>query len=227
MIHEPLVQLRDVYVSYKKSWFAKETYALHEISFTVQPGSIIALIGQNGAGKSTLLKLIAGLLQVVRGHFFIGTQRIAYVPQENIIPSFLTAYQIMLYVARLHNFEHAYAHDKIGHIFEQVNLTHCAHDKIVSFSKGMHQRLMIAQALFHDPELLLLDEPFSNLDYQSRKIIEQICFDDTKNRSIIYASHEQLAVNTNLVMLMDKGKIEQCTPNDFDKEAYDYFRTRN
>ncbi len=226
MMQQPLIQLDHVSVCYKKNLFHTAANALSAVSLIIDHGSVVALIGHNGAGKSTLLKLIAGLLHPTRGECFVRTKRIAYVPQENIFPSFLTAYQIMLYAAHLHAIKQQ--EKNIHQLFDRFNLTHHAHEKISSFSKGTLQRLSIAHALLQDPELLLLDEPFSNLDHQSQKIIEPICFSPEKKRSIVYATHEKLAANTNLVMLMHEGTIEQfCTPIDLNKEAYDYFRTRN
>lgn len=228
MIQQPLVELRSVCVCYKKNWFKPSLHALDSLSLTIDRGSIIALIGHNGAGKSTLLKLIAGLLHPTRGECIVHTPRIAYVPQECVFPQFLTAYQIMLYAAHLHAIAHCNREEKIAQFFELFDLTLFAHEKLSTFSIGMRQRLMIAHALLQEPDLLLLDEPFSNLDHQSQKMIEPICFSSEKKRSIVYATHEKLAVNTNLVMLLSEGKIQQiCASNDLDKETYDYLRTRN
>lgn len=226
MIQQSLVELHNVCVSYKKHWFKRPSNALDTFSLTINRGSIIALIGHNGAGKSTLLKLIAGLLHPTRGECIVRTKHVAYVPQECVFPQFLTAYQIMMYAAHLHAIDHCHREKKITQFFELFDLTHFAHERVNTFSTGMRQRLMIAHALLQEPELLLLDEPFSNLDHQSQTLIEPLCFAFEKKRSIIYATHEKLAVNTNLVMLINEGKIEQvCTPIDLDKETHDYFRT--
>lgn len=192
---------------------------LSDVSLEVGPG-ITGLLGPNGAGKTTLLKLITGQIkpslgrvtidgQPVRGraeHFF----RIGYCPETDAFFEGLTGWQFLNWMLRLLHFsdsEAAAAAEKMLHL---VELYDDRHRPIRSYSRGMRQRLKLAQALAHNPEILILDEPLNGLDpLGKRKIIRLIREYGREGRLIIVSSHvlPEIEALTRQIILIHQGKI--------------------
>lgn len=186
---KPIISVEHSSISYPYGFFRKPRVVLSNLSFSLLSGETMAIVGNNGSGKTTLLKALCNLIPFSSGIIQIHTHRIAYVPEHGVLPPFLTAYQFLAYNGQLAGMEKASLHEKIIEILNLVSLNKHAKARMSSFSKGMKQRLSIAQALLVKPELLLLDEPFSGLDSASIKVIEQLCFND-KKMSVIYSTHE-------------------------------------
>jgi ABC-2 type transport system ATP-binding protein len=192
---------------------------LSDVSLEVGPG-ITGLLGPNGAGKTTLLKLITGQIkpslgqvtidgQPVRGHaehFF----RIGYCPETDAFFEGLTGWQFLNWMLRLLHFsdsEAAAAAEKMLHL---VELYDDRHRPIRSYSRGMRQRLKLAQALAHNPEILILDEPLNGLDpLGKRKIIRLIREYGREGRLVIVSSHvlPEIEALTRQIILIHQGKI--------------------
>lgn len=145
---------------------------LDGMSFTVRPGEIYGFVGANGAGKTTTMRIALGVLAADAGEVRLGdaplddTSRrtIGYMPEERgLYPREKTLYQL-IYLARLHGMDAATAEDRAKALLEQLNLTDRAGDRVDTLSLGNQQRVQLAAALVHDPEVLVLDEPFSGLD---------------------------------------------------------------
>jgi ABC-type multidrug transport system ATPase subunit len=117
--------------------------------------------------------------------------------------------------------------EKIIFYLEQVSLENNAHQKLHTFSYGMRQRIMIAQALAQDPQLLLLDEPFSGIELSLRAKIEQHCLQFCPDRSVIYISHDHLTYEHDLDMILEYGKLRIENSLQLRKEPFDHFGTRN
>lgn len=169
-------------VNLKKAY--GETVALNGINITLSNG-IYGLLGHNGAGKSTLMNILSGNLSPDEGHvFFNGTnikelggnyrQKIGYMPQQQALYQKFTAKRFLAYVAALKGMSNAFAKSSITKVLEQVGLTEVAESKISTFSGGMKQRLLIAQAILDDPDILILDEPTAGLDPRQRIIIRNL-----------------------------------------------------
>lgn len=143
------------------------------VSLQVQSGHIFGLLGPNGAGKSTFVKMIVGLLRPSAGEAQIegfpcgsvqANRRLGYLPELFRYPDWLTAEEVLRFHARLAGMDHAAIDRRAAEVLELVGLAKHARARVRLFSKGMQQRLGIANALLHDPELVLLDEPSSALD---------------------------------------------------------------
>jgi len=192
---------------------------LSDVSLEVGPG-ITGLLGPNGAGKSTLLKLITGQIkpslgrvtidgQPVRGHaehFF----RIGYCPETDAFFEGLTGWQFLNWMLRLLHFSDSEAAATTEKMLHLVELYDDRHRPIRSYSRGMRQRLKIAQALAHNPEILILDEPLNGLDpLGKRKIIRLIREYGREGRLVIVSSHvlPEIEALTRQIILIHQGKI--------------------
>ena len=172
--------------------------AVNDISFRIQKGEIVGFLGPNGAGKSTTMKMITGYLQPDAGsievcglytneHATETKKKIGYLPEAN--PLYLEMYvrEYLGFMANVHQLQNAEA--RIKSVIETVGLTPEAHKKLGQLSKGYKQRVGLASALLHNPEVLILDEPTSGLDpnqiVEIRNVIKNLAMDKT----ILFSSH--------------------------------------
>lgn len=187
--------------------------ALNDVSIVLPQGEIIGLLGPNGAGKSTLIKLIAGIIFPSEGEVRPGATvwpAIGYKPERLVFPGSMTVSQYLQMVAGLCNVERASVEDTVLESLARVNLLGAASQQIKTLSKGMRQRLGLAQALIGDPALLLLDEPSSGLDPAGQEemmtYVEEL---RSAGKTILMSSHqlhEVTQVCTYLVIL-NNGRI--------------------
>lgn len=149
--------------------------ALHGVSFELHPGEIVGYLGPNGSGKSTTVNLVVGLLQPSAGHVALHglrltddpvayKRRIGYVPEEPFLYAHLTAAEYLMLVGRLRQIPSARLEVRIARLLQLFQLHDSRYRTMNAYSKGMRQRVLLAAALLHDPDLLVLDEPFSGLD---------------------------------------------------------------
>ena len=154
---------------------------LHDVSFTLAPGELTGLIGSNGAGKTTLLRILATLLRPTGGEVeLLGCKlpgeawklrgKIGYLGHEPLLYRDLTGRENLRFHAKLHGIKGERAEARIEELLEAVKMSHRGDERTYEFSAGMRQRLAICRTVFHEPELLLLDEPDSNLDIEGREI---------------------------------------------------------
>ncbi len=177
-------------------WYGN-VVAINDITMTIGPG-VTGLLGPNGAGKSTLLHLISGFLEPSRGTLTVGGapswrnpdlyRRLGLVPERPSVYSFLTGQEFVRATARLHQLRDPdRAADRAIGI---VEMAETQHRRISTYSKGMRQRIKVAAALVHDPELLLLDEPFNGMDPRQRlhmmDLLEAL---GDEGRTILFSSH--------------------------------------
>lgn len=195
-----------------------EQKAVNNISFKINKGEIVGFLGPNGAGKSTTMKIITGYLQPTSGNALvcdmdvnenpIGTkQKIGYLPESNALYYEMYVKEYLEFIAEVHQI--ANRKQKIENVIEQVGLTPEAHKKISQLSKGYKQRVGLAAALIHDPEVLILDEPTSGLDpnqiIEIREVIKQL----GKNKTVLFSSHilQEVQAICDRVIIINKGVI--------------------
>jgi ABC-2 type transport system ATP-binding protein len=182
--------------------------ALDKVSLSLQPGVVLGVLGPNGAGKTTLFRLIAGFLQPDAGRVFPTAQdwpQIGYKPERLLFPNRMRVRDYLETAAALSGLSGARQSQQVAEALEAVDLTSAAGKRIAECSKGMRQRLAIAQALLGRPALLLLDEPSNGLDPEGQeyvcRLIQRLHRD---GRTIMLASHqlhEVTQVCTDLVIL--------------------------
>ncbi len=183
---------------------------LSDICLEVNKGESVAIVGHNGAGKTTLIKLLIGVLSpnsgVIDSIDYIQTAKLGFMPEQNALYGHLTGGQLMEYYASLKNADKS----SIMDILKLVNIDFAINKKVENYSKGMKQRLMLAQALLSNPEILILDEPYSGLDPSSRDLFSKI-FKDLKNKgcTLIFSSHTLDGIQNviNNVIFINKGKV--------------------
>lgn len=207
----------------------KRKTAVEDLTFSVQRGQVVGLLGANGSGKSTTLKMIMGFLRPTAGEITVcghdSEDRIArtfigYLPENPRFQKFLTARQVLHYYGRLVGLGTSELKQKTESLLKLVSLDVVSDERIQGFSKGMTQRLAIAQSLLNEPRILIFDEPMSGLDplgrMEIRKLIQQV-HEQYPTATIFFSTHilddvEQLCSS---VVLLRKGKLtKQCVIED-------------
>lgn len=173
--------------------------ALDDVALTVPRGRICGLLGPNGAGKSTLVKILTTLVRAdsCRGVMLgypIGhretLRRVGYLPEHANLPTYLTGLEMVTYAGRLSGMPKRRARERAGELMERARISYAAKRRIGTYSKGMRQLIGICQALVHDPELIILDEPTDGVDPEGRQIIRDLIFElKDQGRTVFLNSH--------------------------------------
>jgi ABC-2 type transport system ATP-binding protein len=206
-------------------WRNRQTRALESVSLEVQPGTIFGLLGRNGAGKTTLIKILLGLVPPDSGTASmlgedIGNarvrRRVGYLPEQMRLPEYLKPAAFLQYMGQMNGMDSATLSKRIPGLLEQIGLEASAHKKLLkTYSKGMQQRVGLAQALLNDPELLFLDEPTEGLDPIGRKQIRDMLSDlRARGKTIFLNSHllSEIELICDQVVIMEKGNIVRSGP---------------
>lgn len=192
--------------------------ALRGIDLRVDRGDSLVLLGPNGAGKSTLLGVLAGRIRPTEGQVILQGEKLGksaasrgqtgYLAHSSLLYQGLTARENLLFYGKLYGVKDpTHRSDEMLHF---MGLWERRNDRVGGFSRGMEQRLSIARSLLHDPQLILLDEPFSGLDYQSSRAFAQALGQlRDGRRTLITATHDMAAVRDlgDSLTIMDKGRI--------------------
>ena len=195
---EKVITFEKVDKTYKADLRIKKR-ALVNLSFEVNRGEVFGIVGPNGAGKSTALKILMGFVKPDQGNIDISGhgptdpnshRRIGFLPENPCLYENLTITDHLVFGARVNGFTSKKARTKINDVLELVDLAHSARIPIRRFSKGMTQRAALACALFHEPEILVLDEPMSGLDPLGRQLVIDIIQEyNKKGHTILFCSH--------------------------------------
>src|SRR5216684_8062657 len=195
--------------------------AVDDVSFSARAGEITGYLGPNGSGKSTTMKMITGLIEMTSGTVLfhgkpIGNdliaykQRMGYVPEEPHLYAHLSGLEYLLMVGQLRNLPAKATADCIDGLLRLFALHGDRHSPISAYSKGMRQKVLLSAALLHNPDLLLLDEPFSGLDVGSalvlRSLIQELA---ARGKVVLFSSHELETVEhvCSRVVILHRGRI--------------------
>ena len=195
--------------------------AVDEVSFAARAGEVTGYLGPNGSGKSTTMKMITGLIEMTSGQILFGgipiqrnpiayKQRMGYVPEEPHLYSHLSALEYLTMVGQLRDLPARPTAARIDGLLRLFSLHGDRHVAISSYSKGMRQKVLLSAALLHNPDLILLDEPFSGLDVGSglvlRSLIQELA---ARGKVILFSSHELETVErvSSHVVILHKGKV--------------------
>jgi ABC-2 type transport system ATP-binding protein len=212
-VSDPVIELDAV-----SRWYGN-VLGLSRVSLAFGAG-VTALLGPNGAGKSTLLKLVSGLLRPSSGSIrVLGVrpfassdvyQNLGLVPEEEEFRARVSAIDWVEYLMRLHGFDENDAHARAQRALADVGLESARERRVTTFSRGMKQRLRIAQAMAHDPDILVLDEPLTGLDPVGRReVIDWIRQWGARGKTVLVSSHilHEVELMTREVVLMTAGKV--------------------
>jgi ABC-2 type transport system ATP-binding protein len=200
-----------------KKYFATQK-AVDEISFTVEKGSIFGLLGPNGAGKTTLIRMITGIFYPDEGNILLNGKkfvpdedagRIGYMPEERGLYKKMKIGEQAIYLARLKGLSKAEAVERVKKWFIRFEMQSWWNKKIEDLSKGMAQKLQFVITVLHEPELIILDEPFSGLDPINANLIKEEIFKLAQNgSSVIFSTHrmEQVEEICDHIVLINKGQ---------------------
>ncbi len=199
-------------------WFG-EVVAVNSCTLSVG-GGVIGLLGQNGAGKTTLFKLMAGLITPSHGDVHLEGQplrshiglyrRIGFCPESDALPGWMTGREFLNLMLRLHGFTAALAARRAQELLDRFELTDAARRQLGGYSKGMRQKLKLAQALAHDPDILFMDEPLNGMDpvsrHQTIQLIQEL---GQAGKTVLVSSHilPEVEEMTRNVVLIHRGKV--------------------
>jgi ABC-2 type transport system ATP-binding protein len=195
--------------------------AVKDLNLSVFPGETFGFLGPNGAGKTTTMNVLLGFVNATSGNAFlfgqnvrepIARQRIGYLPEQTYYYKFLTAEELLRFYARIFNIPRREREQRIDAVLKLVELDHARKRQIKTYSKGMQQRVGLAQALINNPDLLILDEPTSGLDpigrMKVREIIQRL---KSEGKTVFFSSHELGEVETicDRVAILYQGELKR------------------
>lgn len=219
MTETAAVRVQELEKTYHIGFFRKKVEAVRKINFEVRRGEVFGLLGPNGAGKTSTMKMLLGLVFANRGSIELfglkpgdrdAMKRIGYMPENPYVYQYLKPLEFLDLCGRLMGMQGAERRRASMAIVERVGLAHALDRPIGKFSKGMTQRIGLAQALLHDPDLLILDEPMSGLDPIGRKEVRDIVMEQrAKGKTILFTSHilSDVELLCDRVAIVHKGKI--------------------
>ena len=194
--------------------------ALDQISLTVQPGEIVGFLGPNGAGKSTTMKITTGYLSPTAGTvevngFDVRTQpmdvrrSVGYLPEHNPLYVDLYVKEYLRFAGSLHGMKRGELNRRIADVIELVGLGREQHKRIGQLSKGYRQRVGLAQALLHNPPVLILDEPTTGLDPNQLAEIRQVIRDAGRDKTVLFSTHimQEVEAICDRVIIINRGRI--------------------
>jgi len=196
--------------------------AVDDLSLNIKSNQIYGLLGPNGSGKSTTLKIIIGLLTPTAGQCEIFGQKsntvnsrrdIGFMPEAPYFYRFLTGRELIRFYARLCNVPQNKIETRLDEVIKLVGMTHAAHRRIGTYSKGMLQRIGLAQAIVHDPKLIILDEPTAGVDPLGARDISTIIKElKSTGKTILMCSHllSQVEDICDEVAILHNGKLQAC-----------------
>ncbi|MEC7410478.1 MAG: ABC transporter ATP-binding protein [Candidatus Thermoplasmatota archaeon] len=209
----PAVMLESV-----SKWYG-EVIGINDVSLAID-GGVTGVLGPNGAGKSTLFKLLLGRLRPSQGSVrLFGTdpwestspfRRVGYVSETEPLYEWMTALDFLTTMARLHGMTRDEAKERAEHVLDFVGLTDVRHKEVGKYSKGMRQRVKIAHALVHDPDLIILDEPLHGCDPLARTSIMSVIRElGNRGKTVIVSSHilEEIERITEQIVILHNGRL--------------------
>jgi ABC-2 type transport system ATP-binding protein len=199
MAQNAIIETRKLTKVYRDFWGRRKKTALRALNLQINRGEIFGLLGPNGSGKTTTIKLLLGLLFPTEGDAFVfgapaaevrKNERIGYLPEESYLYKFLNAEETLDFYGRLFNLDPTVRRRRAQELIEMVGLAADKRRILKEYSKGMRQRIGLAQALINDPELVILDEPTSGLDPLGTRWMKDLIIElRTKGKTVLLCSH--------------------------------------
>lgn len=195
--------------------------AVHNVNFSIERGEVLGYLGPNGAGKSTTIKMLTGMIEPSQGQIFYQGRtvyedftafqpRIGYIPEEAHVYPHLSGREYLQLVGRLRGMPRRVLEPKMDELLRLFSLGNESHVPLSSYSKGMRQKVLLAAALLHNPDVLILDEPFSGLDATSAMVLRNLLRGlAERGKIILYSSHvlEVVEKVCSKVVILHKGEV--------------------
>ena len=219
MSSEAILEVENLHKTFRIGFFRKRIEAVRGVSFSVKRGEIFGFVGPNGAGKTTSIKMFLQLIYPDRGSVKIfgapagdpaARRRLGYLPENPYIYTYLRPLEFLDLCGQLTRMDAPTRRKRSMALVERLGLSHALDRPIGRFSKGMMQRLGVCQALLHEPELLILDEPFSGLDPIGRKDIRDILLEQKAlGTTLLFTSHvlSDVELLCNRVAIVQRGQL--------------------
>lgn len=195
--------------------------AVNALNFTVETGQIVGFLGPNGAGKSTTIKMLVGLIKPSSGEAFLAgksvdseswefKKNIGYLAEDNPLYTEMYVKEFLEFIANIQKIPQTLFSKRIQEVIELTGLSKEQHKKINTLSKGFQQRVGIAQAILHNPSILILDEPTSGLDPNQMEEIRSLIQSLKTGRTILFSSHilSEVEAICDRLLLINHGKLE-------------------
>jgi ABC-2 type transport system ATP-binding protein len=217
---EVIVETHKLTKVYRDFWGRQKKVALRALNLSIQRGEIFGLLGPNGSGKTTTIKLLLGLLFPTEGEAFVfgkpasdvsKNERIGFLPEESYLYRFLNAEETLDFYGRLFNIPRAQRQKRAQELIERVGLKNDRKRVLKEYSKGMRQRIGLAQALINNPELVILDEPTSGLDPKGTHWMKNLILELRKQgTTVIMCSHrlEDVQHVCNRIAILSDGELQ-------------------
>jgi len=194
-----------------------EVVAVDDVSFNLSKGTILGLLGKNGAGKSTIFRIILGILEADNGQVLIDgkkysikySKKIGFLPEEGSLSQELTVYEQLCFYGSLKGMSNDEVLESLSKWLVKFDIVEYMNRKIKELSKGNRQRIQFIVSILHDPDLIILDEPFSGLDPLGVEMFKEILLElKSAGKAIIFSSHrmEHVEMFCDDILLIDKGK---------------------
>lgn len=221
MAEEIFIETRNLTKIYRDFWGRQKKVALRALNLQIFKGEIFGLLGPNGSGKTTTIKLLLGLLYPSSGEAYVfgapaanvqKNERIGYLPEESYLYRFLNAEETLDFYGRLFNMSASHRRARSQELIEMVGLSRDKKRILKEYSKGMRQRIGLAQALINDPELVVLDEPTSGLDPLGTRWMKDLILDlRSKGKTILMCSHrlEDVQDVCNRIAILNEGELQE------------------
>ena len=207
--------------------------AVDNISFSVDRGEVLGFLGPNGAGKTTVMRMITGFLPPTAGTVTVDgydvsrqpievKRRIGYLPEGAPLYEDMTPLELLSYIADVRRISGQAKHDAIERAASRINIEPVMHQSIGTLSKGYKRRVGIAQAILHDPEILILDEPTDGLDPNQKHEVRKLINEMAENKAIVISTHllEELEVICSRAIVIAEGKIvADCSPAELEAQS--------
>ncbi|MGB5222733.1 MAG: ABC transporter ATP-binding protein, partial [Polyangiales bacterium] len=219
MSEDLVLEVKGLRKVFRIGFFRKRVEAVKNASFSVRRGEIFGLLGPNGAGKTTTIKSILRLIFPSEGEIRIfgrpagdreAAKRVGYMPENPYVYQYLKPLEFLDLCGRLTGMPKVERRERSEAMVDKVGLRHAVDRPIGKFSKGMMQRVGLAQALLHDPELLVLDEPMSGLDPIGRKEVRDVLLEQrARGKTLLFTSHilSDVELLCDRVVIMQRGEI--------------------
>lgn len=214
-----VLEVQNLVKEFRSGFLRKRIKVLNDITFSVEPGEVFGIAGPNGAGKTTIFKCILGFIKPTSGSIRIFQKPsdhselkklLGYLPENPYFYEYLSGFELMKYMGKLHGIKGKLLSKRIDELLEKVNLTSASKVQLRKYSKGMLQRIGIAQALINDPEFIIFDEPMSGLDPLGRREVRDLILELKKSgKTVILSSHilSDLEALCDKVCFIFRGKV--------------------